>query len=589
MRIQSLLNNTKIKAGAIIILLFIIVLIFVSLNSIKNDRAQIIYHQSLWNEYAPEIDRAFAGENLVVKANISHIYGGIASHHIPLTIPKIVEFYIQLKKTQEVKNIIVIGPDHNNAGKSPITVSSASFFTTYGEVKPVDGLAVKLENSGLANIEEAPFDKEHSVGSQILVISKIFPGVRVTPIILRSDTSREQAEALGKTLSGMLNENTVLISSVDFSHYLATNQAHPIDQISGEIVRSLDLSSLSLVKVDSEKTLLAFMVAMGEKNAKDSSNFSVLNSDDLMENSDNTTGYIFGFWGVNNIISGNDKETKLLFVGDIMLSRNVGSSMLTKGDWNYPFEKISDYIKNADLSFGNLEGPISINGIKVGSIYSFRADPRSIEGLLYSGFDVLSVANNHMWDYGSEAFKDTLKNLKDNKINYVGGGLSYDEAHTPLIKEINNTKVAYLAYTNLLPSSLGMRGDKPTIAYPNQDQISLDIQNAKKISDIVIVSFHWGEEYETHHNSYQEKLAHFTIDAGVDLIVGQHPHVAQDVEEYNGKYIAYSLGNFIFDQNFSKDTNSGLILKVTIKNKKIEDVKTQKIGFTHTYQPYIVE
>jgi AmmeMemoRadiSam system protein B len=167
----------------------------------KNTKADTVYHTSEWNEYAPEIERSIKSENTINQTDLGHVYGGVVSHHIPMTIPKLVDFYSSLKKTQEVKKFIIIGPDHTNAGKSPITVSNSRFFTVYGEMKPIDGLALKLQDLKLANIEEAPFDKEHSIGSQVLIISKIFPEAEVTPIILRSNTTKDQAEALGEMLS----------------------------------------------------------------------------------------------------------------------------------------------------------------------------------------------------------------------------------------------------------------------------------------------------------------------------------------------------------------------------------------------------
>ncbi|MFA6273385.1 MAG: AmmeMemoRadiSam system protein B [Candidatus Paceibacterota bacterium] len=591
MKIQSSLSNAKTKIILLFLLTLLILWVALGLVSVKSNGSEIIYHQSQLNEYAPEIERVVKAEQSVQPLNLEHIYGGVMSHHIPTTIPQLVEFYSRLKRTQSVRNFIVIGPDHTDAGKAPITISNASFFTAYGEVRPIDGLASKLQDAKLANIDESPFDPEHSVGSQILVISKIFPGAKVTPIILRSNTTKNHAEALGKMLATLIDDETVLIASVDFSHYLPTDQAMPLDQISGGVVRNLDLEALSLVTADSGKSMAVFMGVMNEKKAVDTDDLIILNTNDLMQNSDYTTGYVFGFWGIKNKASSqnNSNETStLIFVGDIMLSRGINNIMNKNSDWHYPFLKTTDFLKNADLTFGNLEGPISRNGTKVGSIYSFEADPRSVEGLLYSGFDVLSVANNHIWDYGAEAFRDTLKILKDNGISYIGGGSSYEEAHTPVVREIRGTKIAYLGYTNLLPPSLGSMSSKPAIAFSDKDQIILDVQKAKTLADVVIVSFHWGDEYETHHNSFQENLAHISVNAGADLVVGHHPHVVQEVEKYNDGYIAYSLGNFVFDQNFSDDTKSGLLLTVVLKNKKIEEIKEQKIEFTYSYQPFLV-
>lgn len=298
MKIQSLLTKTKTKIVLVFLLILILFGVVLSFISAKNNRSEVIYHQSQWNVYTPEIERAIRAEQLVQPLNLKHVYGGVASHHIPTTIPRLVDFYSRLKHTQSVKNFIVIGPDHTDAGNAPITVSNASFFTDYGEVRPIDGLASKLQDAKLANIEEPPFGSEHSVGSQILIISKIFPGAKVTPIILRSDTTKDHAEALGKMLATVMDDETVLIASVDFSHYLSTDQAMPLDQISGEVVHNLDLEALPLVTADSGKSIEVFMEAMNGKKAVDTDDLTILNTNDLMQNSDYTTGYVFGFWGI---------------------------------------------------------------------------------------------------------------------------------------------------------------------------------------------------------------------------------------------------------------------------------------------------
>lgn len=332
----QLLSNKHTKIISLLLLVLIIIVIVFYLLSIRNTKIETVYHTSEWNEFAQEIDRSIKSENLINQADLEHVYGGIVSHHIPMTIPRLVDFYSSLKKTQKVKKFIIIGPDHTNAGKSPITVSNASFFTVYGEIKPVDGLALKLQESKLANVEESPFDKEHSIGSQVLIISKIFPGANVTPIILRSNTTKDQAEALGEMLATILDEDTVLIASVDFSHYLTTEQAIPMDQVSGDVVRNLDIDALPLVKADSSKSMVVFMRAMSNKKANDTSNFDILNTNDLMQNRDYTTGYVFGFWGINKKIpvkGVNSKTSTLLFVGDIMLSRATCSDLRKNNNW----------------------------------------------------------------------------------------------------------------------------------------------------------------------------------------------------------------------------------------------------------------
>lgn len=281
------------------------------------------------------------------------------------------------------------------------------------------------------------------------------------------------------------------------------------------------------------------------------------------------------------------KPTTLLFVGDVMLSRYIGDTLVREKNWNYFTESIKDFLAGADLTFANLENPVSIRGAKVGSIYSFRADPRALEGLVTGGVDVVSLANNHMWDYGGVALTDTLTHLKEKGIGAVGAGKNFTEAHAPLVRNVGDTKVAFLAYTDLLPKATGAPTSAPAVSLYNHEQMKKDVAHARTLSDLVIVSFHWGDEYVTTHNAHQENLAREIIDAGADLIVGHHPHVPQDIGEYKGKYIIYSLGNFIFDQNFSKDTSHGLAVKAIIEDKKITRFEEYEIGFTKNYQPYL--
>lgn len=282
-------------------------------------------------------------------------------------------------------------------------------------------------------------------------------------------------------------------------------------------------------------------------------------------------------------------EVRMVFVGDVMLSRKIGQLIAEKEDSLFPFASTTELLSSADIAFANLENPVSTGGIRSGSIYSPRADPGVLERVKRAGFKAVSIANNHIWDYGRQAFLDTLTHLSENGIAAVGGGANYDEAHTPGIFTVGKTTIAFLAYTNLLPASLGKASSTPAVARYDDDILRADIERAASLAEVVVVSFHWGEEYQTKHTAEQERVAHLAIDAGANLIIGHHPHVAQEVEEYNGGWIAYSLGNFVFDQNFSEDTKRGLMLLVTIRDNKITDVTKKQIAFSDDFQPYVVE
>ena len=298
-----------------------------------------------------------------------------------------------------------------------------------------------------------------------------------------------------------------------------------------------------------------------------------------------------------------DTEITLLAVGDIMLDRGVEYKIKKqgKGDFRFSFLKIAEELKKADIVFGNLEGPISDKGKKVGSIYSFRMNPKAIEGLIFAGFDVLSLANNHMFDYGKEALEDTFIRLKQADIEYVGAGFNEKEAFSFKIKEIKGTKIGFLAYTNLGPKIWKAAEENSGIAWIGEkdlDKVKKDIKKAKEKVDVLIVSLHSGEEYAANPTLFQISFATTTIGAGADLVIGHHPHVIQKIEKYPllgeegaGKqgWIAYSLGNFVFDQSFSKETMESALLRVVIENKKITKIIPQKIEISNSFQPFFAE
>lgn len=283
-------------------------------------------------------------------------------------------------------------------------------------------------------------------------------------------------------------------------------------------------------------------------------------------------------------------EIILYAVGDIMLDRGVGYMVDKYGDGNYkfPFLRIADQLQQADILFGNLEGPISENGTRVGSIYSFRFKPRVASALAWAGFDVLSLANNHLLDYQAVALKDTMQLLNEQSIIYVGAGTSSEEAFGLKIKQVNGVKIGFLAYQNLGPIAWQAGTDKIGIAWIDKSSFShiqSYIQSIREQIDVLVVSLHAGAEYQPEPNSFQKDFARAVIDAGADLVLGHHPHVIQPVEQYKHGWIAYSLGNFIFDQGFSEETMQGLLLKVIIKNKKITQVTPHLVQLNQFFQP----
>ncbi len=281
----------------------------------------------------------------------------------------------------------------------------------------------------------------------------------------------------------------------------------------------------------------------------------------------------------------------ILFTGDIMLDRGVKKMTERHGEnYAFPFLKIKETLKGADILFGNLESMISDKGEDTGALYSFRAPPEAMEGLSFAGFDVVSLANNHTFDYGREAFEDTMRRLEGEKIKYTGAGFSEKEAHFPAVIELEDgTRGGFLGYTEFLYPHAFAKEERSGITNLSQERMEEDIKSAKKEADLIFVSFHYGEEYEKKPNENQKILSKKAIDSGADGGIGHHPHVTQPVEKYEGKYIAYSLGNFIFDQYFSEETMRGFMLELEIKEGEIEGMRKVHYKLNEHYQPEAVE
>ncbi|MBI2453526.1 CapA family protein [Candidatus Peregrinibacteria bacterium] len=274
----------------------------------------------------------------------------------------------------------------------------------------------------------------------------------------------------------------------------------------------------------------------------------------------------------------------LIGVGDIMLARAVQAKMKKMNDFKWPLHLIEPYLKEADILFGNLETPIAEKGTESWEGNRFKADPKTIEGLIQVGFDFLSVANNHIGDQKREGMENTFRILQENAIEYVGGGFNEEEAHSAKIKIIKGLKIGFLGYTDIGASYTIAKEKQSGIAWAEIDRLKKDIEKSLENTDILIVSFHFGTEYQTHSNTRQQELARASIDSGADLVIGHHPHLPQEIEYYKNGIIVYSLGNFIFDQTWSKATMKGLTIKITIENEKIVDLKEIPIKISSQFQ-----
>ncbi len=243
------------------------------------------------------------------------------------------------------------------------------------------------------------------------------------------------------------------------------------------------------------------------------------------------------------------------FAGDVLLDGNV-ASLLKKSGTEFIISDVKSILKASDISMINLENPISLRGTKAkNKQYTFRVNPKYMDVLTSSGIDIVTLANNHSLDFGTEALLDTFDNLDSINVRYVGAGKDIDSASRPYLFDKNGYKTSILGSSHVIPEvSWNAGAKKPGLATTyNPARLVSEISKAKKNSDIVVVYIHWGEERKTTPLNYQKNLAKKYIDSGADIVIGSHPHVLQGFEFYKGKLIAYSLGNFIFT-DLKKDT-----------------------------------
>jgi len=284
----------------------------------------------------------------------------------------------------------------------------------------------------------------------------------------------------------------------------------------------------------------------------------------------NITKYLFIFLALLLLqpIQAAEPSILLAAVGDVMLSRTVAGRITAHGP-AWAWKGIAPYLQAADLRVCNLECTLSTRGCAIPKPYSFRVDPKMAMRVLKAGkIDVATLANNHTYDYGRVALADTMATLAAGKIVAPGAGTGRACAIRPHIVKCHGLKLAFVAYTWWTPEGYLPGDDAPALATLDETTLAAELKAAKTGADLLIVSIHWGKEYSPAPTAGQRRVAHLAIDAGADLVIGHHPHVAQPVEQYHGRPILYSLGNCVFDRS-GKYWSNGLLALVRLSRHHI--------------------
>lgn len=294
--------------------------------------------------------------------------------------------------------------------------------------------------------------------------------------------------------------------------------------------------------------------------------------------------FILSFFLVPPLARG--EEVVITAVGDIMLSGS-GRGTYRREGYVYPFAATSGILRSGDVAIGNLETPLSTGGTEFrGKRYRFRTAPEAAVALKQAGFAVVTLANNHILDYGAAGLSDTIRHLDREGILHCGAGDDLLAARREAVAIIKGKRLIFLSYSLVLPKEFFAGKNRAGTAPGYPSYVVRDIGEARQKADYVIVSFHWGKEMASTPSPIQIETAHRAIDAGADLVIGHHPHVLQGAERYKNGVILYSLGNFAFG-SLSAGSSRSAIARVTLDGgvREVELIPLNVLNREVRFQP----
>jgi poly-gamma-glutamate capsule biosynthesis protein CapA/YwtB (metallophosphatase superfamily) len=292
---------------------------------------------------------------------------------------------------------------------------------------------------------------------------------------------------------------------------------------------------------------------------------------------------------LETLIESSSEPLTLIAVGDIMLTGGKSEHRYRAMGHGAAFDYVRDITGGADVSFANVEGPITTSGPRFGDKkYTYKMAPAAAPAIAEAGFDIVSIANNHMLDFGAEGLANTIVELDRHNIANSGAGANVAAARAPAFYEAAGRKIALLSYSLTYPEEFWAGRNRPGTAFGHESWVRSDVAAVRDRADLVFVSFHWSAELRETPKGYQKTLAHAAIDSGADAVLGHHPHVPQSIEIYRGKPVFYSLGNFTFG-TYSPRTTISFIARVTFDGennpRRIELIPLDVNNFRVELQP----
>lgn len=486
------------------------------------------------------------------------IASGVVPHHL-LAKEIMVDFFSFITKEKQLPyTIILLSPDHFHSasldrGNSFISVNWESNDVKLGDLTIGSELLKELAVKIRIRQDQSAVLSEFGITNLLPLIKKYLPEVKIVPILIPANISREKVCKLVNIINQISSAQTIMVASVDFSHYLPPDAASFHDVKSIRVLLNDEEEHFENIEVDSWQSLYAvrlFARLRKKENPVLIAHKSFM--DFLSFSPDETTSYFSVVFKEGETKDSIDGET-ILLAGDMMLGRGIAELNKKNGIY-YPFQKIGRLLRGVDVVFANLEGPVGENPLEFGSDkLRFAFLPPVLTGVTWSKINLLSLVNNHVTDMGAEGLQETRDWLDKYQISYIDNILySYQDKPNSYFSTEHSV---FLAFNRVLPF------------VHREEEIVKEIRAAKidNPSKFVIVSIHWGEEYQLKSSPAQRELAQRMITAGADIIVGHHPHVVQEIELIQGKPVFYSLGNFIFDQQNIPETQEGLMVGLAVE------------------------
>ena len=267
------------------------------------------------------------------------------------------------------------------------------------------------------------------------------------------------------------------------------------------------------------------------------------------------------------------RDVTLAAFGDTNFGDRVGNVMDQRGAL-HPWGGVAPTLRRADIAFGNLECAITRGGFPVPKQYNFRGRPEHLlRAVRFAGIDVLNLANNHAGDYGMPALLDTVRAVRRSGAIAVGAGATLAAAQRPRVVSRLGLRVAFVGFSDIGPASFFAGPGRPGTSSATFPAIAAGVRAARRGADVVIATFHWGDERATTENARQRALAQAALGAGATAVIGAHPHVLQPIRRIGGRtgrrLVAYSLGNFVWSASSAASSRTG-ILRLALSARGVE-------------------